>query len=162
MSNKFLVICLAFLSHFGCVQAQSIKSEAYKLAKIQVNENWESLTSTIDLMLDGLGKKAEAELGSVRVSNIFIEELKSSLSRENVTKMMAALWSDGMTEAELNEATAFLTSPTGKKYGTLSKSLGITKYFFPIITETCSKTRNRLQSENLQNAGFERMCQEIN
>lgn len=158
MFNKFLTLLIVCIGFFDNANAQGVKYEAFKLAEITMNDSWDAIKPMLDGMLDNLEKTNKAELGTDKSVSIFMEEFKRSISRENFTKMLALAWSEQMTESELKEALAFVTSPTGRKFGALSKSLGDAKIVAPILSEACGKTRERLKAIATRNAELERFC----
>lgn len=151
-----LFVCGNLMIHAG---AQGVRPDASRLAEIAMNDSWEALQPLLDTSLENLEQKARAVKGPNPTIRIFIDELKKSFSKENFIQTIAAVFSEQMTEAELKEALAFTTSPTGRKFVALSKSMSDGKYMAPFVIEACNRTRARLQVAQVQpDMDFERTC----
>lgn len=159
MLNR-LLLALSILATFsGPVHAQVIKQDALKLAEIAMNDAWEVMVPALNMMFEGLTQQARNTRGAGPAAPIFIEELRRVISKENMTKASAALYSEHMTDLELKEALAFTTSPTGRKFASLANPGQITKFMAPMLREACTKTRGRLTASNLPaDPQMDKMC----
>ena len=141
--KKLIFFAVAIMVLASGAYSQNVKYEAFKIAELSIASQWEQVKGLIDLMFDGMSQKAKEDKSNERVNLIFVEEFRKGANQENVTKFVAMLLSEQLTEPELKEVLAFYQSPTGKKFlnanfgGNAEKVVGIW------LKETCLKVKER-------------------
>ncbi|MDR7305414.1 DUF2059 domain-containing protein [Rhodoferax saidenbachensis] len=150
-----IVVALAFV---GSAHAQTTRELAFKLAEAAVDDSFKEVRPMLMAAFDNLEKDASANGKSDRTLSIFIEEVKNSFNRENFIKAIGDVWEREMTRAELQEALNFMTSPTGRKFQVVSKTMKEPRNLAPIFREACNRARSRVQAIATNPAELDRVC----
>lgn len=138
--------------------AQTTHELAFKLAEFAVDESFKEVRPMLMGAFDNLEKNAIASGKSDRTLSIFIEEVKNAFNRENFIKAIGDVWEREMTRDELQEALNFMTSPTGRKFQAVSKTMKEARNLAPIFREACDRARSRVQAIAANSGELDRAC----
>lgn len=146
---KTLFTTVALLSLHSFCTAQPISIEAARLADTFIEHTWPSQQKAIPLVIAGLQSQLKATGVNESATKVFGEELIRSMTKDNMSKMLAQGLTEVMSEAEQKEINAFLLTKTGQKYLKFSNDLTVNnQYTMTMLKQACVASNARLGSSD--------------
>ena len=143
--KHFLASYLIFA--LSAVGAQPVSFDSVRLADAIMASNWSSVEQALPTLIAGLESQMRASGVSERASKVFGEELRQSMSQDNLSRVIATVVTAKFTPDETRELSAFLQSKVGQKYLSINKDFSANPaYFGPIIKQACNGAVQRLQT----------------
>jgi hypothetical protein len=145
MAMRTLLAAIA-LAASTLVNAQQASVESVRLADVLIEASWPTMNQMMPVVIAGLAAQIRAGGKATPASEVFIEELhKAFLDRDTVARGLAVALSQQYSTQELLEITAFMQSPTGRKYLQFSTDPRATTAFIaPVLKQACERARPRL------------------
>lgn len=146
MSRRLLAA--AALAASTLANAQQASLESIRLADLLIEASWPTMNQMMPMVIAGFTAQVRASGKATPASEVFIEELrKAFLDRDTVARGFAVALSQQYSTQELLEITAFMQSPTGRKYLRFSTDPRATTAFIaPVLKQACDLARPRLSA----------------
>jgi len=141
--------------------AQTTQALAYKLADVTVGENFKDVKVLIDGAFDNLQKTAAASGKSDRTLEIWVEEMKNAMNRENFIKVIGDVWARDMTRDELQQALDFFASPVGRKFQMASETVKSPRNLAPIFRDACDRAKSRVTAAGGKATDLDAACSQF-
>lgn len=144
MSRRLLAA--AALAASTLANAQQASLESIRLADVLIEASWPTMVQMMPMVITGLTAQVRSRGKASPASEVFIEELhKAFLDRDTVARGLAVALAQQYSTQELLEITAFMQSPTGRKYLRFSTDARATTAFVaPVLKQACDLARPRL------------------
>lgn len=143
--KHFFVGCLFGIA--SSVGAQPVAFESVRLADTILESGWSTVEQSLPLIISGIEAQLKANGVTERAARVFGEELRLSMSRDNLSKVYALAVTAKFTPEEIREVSTFLQSKSGLKYLSLSKDFAANPAFSqPIAKQACNAAAQRLDS----------------
>lgn len=128
--------------------AQQASLESIRLADVLVEASWPTMVQMMPVIIGGLTAQVRASGKATPASEVFIEELrKAFMDRDAVARGLAVALAQQYSTQELLEISAFMQSPTGRKYLRFSSDPRATTAFIaPVLKQACDLARPRLSA----------------
>ena len=144
MQRLFIGCLLGLASTAG---AQPVAFESVRLAETIMVSGWSTAEQSLPLVIAGFESQLKASGVTERAAKIFSEELRLSMSRENLSKAYAVAITAKLTPEEILEVNGFLQSKAGQKYLGLSKDFATSPALVqPIAKQACNGAIQRLEA----------------
>ena len=132
------ILLIGAIQFSGQVLAQNVSYEAFRLADIFVQSNWQAIDQSMPAISAMLEKQMTANGSSDDLPKLYAVKFRAALSRDNIAKVVAQLLTQKLTTQEITEVSAFMQTNAGKKYlGISSEFSKNTQLIVPIFQQAC-------------------------